>query len=717
MAPPKAKTLLSGDGRTITISDILDNHKDKVSMALPYCGDIDKLNKHTFSLTIGFKTTDCDNLEHAKTCKVYTLERQVSHEVYIQNVISSSRPLTATDIACVRGDNGRYMAKLRNEVKLGCERQVLEIWDTEKLLKAIHINELEDHCDITVNPTFASMWWCPFGEQDKLLYVTRPRRNKSYGFFGQQVRPDEGPIRDNDNFFVDSWGEGFKDGLDHTILAVMDASSGCGIKTFNYPDHTLADSRWIDGGRKIISVAYDEKPRRLGIIYCNNKPSKLVIHNLGDGSTCDIKEDGFSLHTIRANHKGDKVLYLKNPSYGPHKHYTSMHLLDVETKESKKILDECYCTIPRNCFSSNDESIIFVSYNEFYAHLTYVHLETGEHTKIQFPTVGVEILDYRHDILLTIGSNITSTPTTYVAQINNPKLVHWHQIDVCTHLEDVSYEVAKIETSDKTDHITAMLVSPNLRPFYKIRNLPDTGARHRDLPTIVVPHGGPHSAFEVKYYQQIVILAHLGFRTILVNYRGSMGAGKDHVRKLCGNVGTMDVEDCLQAIRYFVKHRKVDPNKLILRSGSHGGFLCAHLQCNNEFPWTSAILRNPVIDLSNMYAISDIPEWVFTEALKHDHYDAAYVPTKEELAKMLEVSPVTKFKDTNVPTLIQLGSEDRRVPMSQGLQWYHLLKARGVKTECKVYADKHDLLKPATETDSVISAAIWMLENLQPTST
>ena len=34
-----------------------------------------------------------------------------------------------------------------------------------------------------------------------------------------------------------------------------------------------------------------------------------------------------------------------------------------------------------------------------------------------------------------------------------------------------------------------------------------------------------------------------------------------------------------------------------------------------------------------------------------------------------------------VPVLISLGAEDRRVPICQGLELYHILKARGVETK------------------------------------
>lgn len=48
--------------------------------------------------------------------------------------------------------------------------------------------------------------------------------------------------------------------------------------------------------------------------------------------------------------------------------------------------------------------------------------------------------------------------------------------------------------------------------------------------------------------------------------------------------------------------------------GSHGGFLTGNLV--GQFPdqFKCAVLRNPVMDISLMIHVSDIPDWTFVEA-------------------------------------------------------------------------------------------------------
>ena len=70
------------------------------------------------------------------------------------------------------------------------------------------------------------------------------------------------------------------------------------------------------------------------------------------------------------------------------------------------------------------------------------------------------------------------------------------------------------------------------------------------------------------------------------------------------------------------------------------------------------------------------------------------------------------INNVKVPTLMNLGKRDRRVPMTQGLKYYRILKARGVKTECHIYDDKHDLQKVEVDGDCFVNICLWILNNL-----
>jgi acylaminoacyl-peptidase len=49
--------------------------------------------------------------------------------------------------------------------------------------------------------------------------------------------------------------------------------------------------------------------------------------------------------------------------------------------------------------------------------------------------------------------------------------------------------------------------------------------------------------------------------------------------------------------------------------------------------------------------------------------------------KMKKCSPINYVSSVVAPTLLLIGRKDRRVPSSQGIQYYYSLKANNVKTK------------------------------------
>lgn len=72
-------------------------------------------------------------------------------------------------------------------------------------------------------------------------------------------------------------------------------------------------------------------------------------------------------------------------------------------------------------------------------------------------------------------------------------------------------------------------------------------------PTILMCHGGPHSAVVSGYYSSLPFMLELGYTIVTVNFRGSLGYGERHLQSLPGNIGTYDVADCIAALDYCIE--------------------------------------------------------------------------------------------------------------------------------------------------------------------
>ncbi|GBP39846.1 Acylamino-acid-releasing enzyme [Eumeta japonica] len=82
----------------------------------------------------------------------------------------------------------------------------------------------------------------------------------------------------------------------------------------------------------------------------------------------------------------------------------------------------------------------------------------------------------------------------------------------------------------------------------------------------------------------------------------------------------------------------------------------------------------------------------------------------EQLLAMRQLSPVSHVHKVKAATALMLGSKDKRVPVSQGLDFYHRLKANGCPARVYMYDDCHSLTMLPNEVDNLINGVLWMLK-------
>ena len=182
------------------------------------------------------------------------------------------------------------------------------------------------------------------------------------------------------------------------------------------------------------------------------------------------------------------------------------------------------------------------------------------------------------------------------------------------------------------------------------------------------------------------------------------------MESLAGNAGTQDVLDVVAATRSVIDAGLVDPARVGICGGSHGGFLAGH--CIGQHPelFKVAAMRNPCTNLASMVSSTDIPDWCYVESFGPGYYNFLNFrpPSKNEVSVMWDKSPIAHLEHVKAPTLIALGMKDKRVPPSQGLEYYHALRAKGLPTKLLVYDDcDHAIDLVASEADHWINTKQW----------
>lgn len=242
--------------------------------------------------------------------------------------------------------------------------------------------------------------------------------------------------------------------------------------------------------------------------------------------------------------------------------------------------------------------------------------------------------------------------------------------------------------------------------------------KDRNVPCVVMVHGGPFSASPRDTF---LILRNFfllqGVSVFIVNYRGSIGYGEDFLNALVGEIGIADVYDCGELVREALKQHSdvLDPARVAVYGGSHGGFLTGWLAGHPEYKdlFCAGVLWNPVLNLNYNIVATDIPDWVLGSAEgKPMHHEI----TAEQTDLLFKRSPASVAANVTMPCLTLLGDSDLRVPPHQGVYFHHQLRERGVPSKLYMFPDSGHAIAPSEQNiNAVFELMLFLHEHLLPT--
>ena len=188
-------------------------------------------------------------------------------------------------------------------------------------------------------------------------------------------------------------------------------------------------------------------------------------------------------------------------------------------------------------------------------------------------------------------------------------------------------------------------------------------------PLIVLSHGGPTSAARPQLNLGVQFWTSRGFGVVDVNYGGSTGYGRRYRRRLIGEWGIVDVDDCVAATRLLVDRGDADRDRLIIRGGSAGGFTTL----------AALAFREVFAAGASLYGVADL------EALARDthKFEARYLdslvgPYPERRDLYVERSPIHNTDELDCPIILLQGLDDQIVPPSQAEMMIEALEANGL---------------------------------------
>jgi dipeptidyl aminopeptidase/acylaminoacyl peptidase len=99
------------------------------------------------------------------------------------------------------------------------------------------------------------------------------------------------------------------------------------------------------------------------------------------------------------------------------------------------------------------------------------------------------------------------------------------------------------------------------------------GTAAKQLPLVVMPHGGPISRDEWGYFFLTQFLASRGYAVLQMNFRGSSGYGSDWFYAAHQDWGGLTYDDVVDGARWAIAQHIADPQRVAIVGWSFGGYL------------------------------------------------------------------------------------------------------------------------------------------------
>jgi dipeptidyl aminopeptidase/acylaminoacyl peptidase len=208
----------------------------------------------------------------------------------------------------------------------------------------------------------------------------------------------------------------------------------------------------------------------------------------------------------------------------------------------------------------------------------------------------------------------------------------------------------------------------------------------RQWPLVHSIHGGPHGTWGDSWHWRWnpLVFAAPGYVVALVNFHGSTSWGTEFATSIQGAWGEMPTIDIEAATDHLIGAGSVDPDRMAITGGSYGGYMVAWLIGQTD-RYRTAICHAGVTNLVGQWA---------TDTTYGRHAAFGGVPW-DGLDRIQQWSPTDHTAAMNTPTLVIHGERDYRVVVTQGLELYGILKAKGVEARLLYYPDEgHWILKP-----------------------
>jgi dienelactone hydrolase len=238
---------------------------------------------------------------------------------------------------------------------------------------------------------------------------------------------------------------------------------------------------------------------------------------------------------------------------------------------------------------------------------------------------------------------------------------HWYALDVRTmQLKSIAAARARIQP-ERMQPMRALRY-PSFDGTMVPAYLTLPGKPTKQLPTIVLIHGGPQARDRWDWDDDVQVFAAHGYAVFQPQFRGSTGFGKKFEESGYGQWGLSMQDDITAGVKWLVDQKIAAPDRICIVGASYGGYAALWGLAKTPELYKCGVSTAGVSDIENMLkGDSDFNQTaVGREVIRHKVGDP-----KTMAASFDAVSPLKHADRVVAPVLVVHGDRDARVPVEQ----------------------------------------------------
>ncbi len=236
------------------------------------------------------------------------------------------------------------------------------------------------------------------------------------------------------------------------------------------------------------------------------------------------------------------------------------------------------------------------------------------------------------------------------------------------------------------------------------------GSAEKNLPLLVIPHGGPWARDAWGYNSYAQFFANRGYAVLQPNFRGSTGYGKKFIDASNLQWGDKMQDDITWGVKYLIGQGIADPKRVGIMGGSYGGYATLAGVAFTPDLYAAAIA---IVAPSNLKTLVESFPPYWESGLTTWRKRMGDPSTPEGAAQIRRQSPLFSADKIKTPLMVVQGAKDPRVNKREADQIVAALRDRNYPVQYLLADDEgHGFARPVNNMAMIAASEKFLAKYL-----